>query len=147
MKNFLVESSFISETLLLLAFGSNELAFNHNHILEISASENLPHETGWCLPSGTATNENRDQCINPDSFATFLGLLESVPLHGFGANNGTDEIPFPNSRYLFFFFSFGIDQFFSFQDSSAFFFSFGIDQFFPSFVSSLMTGILVHDLK
>ncbi|XP_019101765.1 PREDICTED: uncharacterized protein LOC104788671 isoform X2 [Camelina sativa] len=56
--------------------------------------------SGWCLPSGTATNENRDQCINPDSFATFLGLLESVPLHGFGASNGTDEIPFPDSSYV-----------------------------------------------
>ncbi|XP_020882096.1 probable protein phosphatase 2C 51 isoform X2 [Arabidopsis lyrata subsp. lyrata] len=55
---------------------------------------------GWCLSSGTATNENQDQCINPDSFATFLGLLESVPLHGFGANNGTDEIPFPDSSYV-----------------------------------------------
>ncbi|XP_023638549.1 uncharacterized protein LOC17887207 isoform X2 [Capsella rubella] len=53
--------------------------------------------SGWCLPSGTATNENRDQCINPDSFATFLGLLESVPLHGF---NGTDEIPFPDLSYV-----------------------------------------------
>uniref|UniRef100_A0A1J3K1H9 PPM-type phosphatase domain-containing protein n=1 Tax=Noccaea caerulescens TaxID=107243 RepID=A0A1J3K1H9_NOCCA len=56
--------------------------------------------SGWCLPSGTATNENQDQCINPDSFAIFLGLLESVPLHGFGANNGTDEIPFPDSSYV-----------------------------------------------
>ncbi|XP_024013006.1 probable protein phosphatase 2C 51 isoform X2 [Eutrema salsugineum] len=56
--------------------------------------------SGWCLPSGTAINENRDQCINPDSFATFLGLLESVPLHGFGANNGTDDISFPDSSYV-----------------------------------------------
>ncbi|VVB06715.1 unnamed protein product [Arabis nemorensis] len=56
--------------------------------------------SGWCLPSGTAINENQDQCINPDSFATFLGLLESVPLHGFGANNGTDEISFPDSSYV-----------------------------------------------
>ncbi|WZY87408.1 hypothetical protein YC2023_044143 [Brassica napus] len=56
--------------------------------------------SGWCLPSATATNENQDQCINPDSFATFLGLLESVPFHGFGANNGTEEIPFPDSSYV-----------------------------------------------
>ncbi|CAH8349398.1 unnamed protein product [Eruca vesicaria subsp. sativa] len=54
--------------------------------------------SGWCLPSATAVNENQDQCINPDSFATFLGLLESVPLHGFG--NGTEEIPFPDSSYV-----------------------------------------------
>ncbi|CAH2062968.1 unnamed protein product [Thlaspi arvense] len=56
--------------------------------------------SGWCLPSGMAVNENQDQCINPDSFATFLGLLESVPLHGFGANNGTDENSFPDSSYV-----------------------------------------------
>jgi hypothetical protein len=62
-----------------------------------ASAEQFP---GWCLPSGTATNENQDQCINPDSFATFLGLLESVPLHGFGAKNGTDEIPFPDSSYV-----------------------------------------------
>lgn len=98
------------------------------------------------MPSGTATNENQDQCINPDSFATFLGLLESVPLHGFGAHNGTDEIPFPDLRCLSLFL--WDSSVISFPDSSAFFFSFGIDQFFPSFVSSsLMTGILLHDLK
>ncbi|CAN6828695.1 unnamed protein product, partial [Brassica oleracea] len=56
--------------------------------------------SGWCLPSATAINENQDQCINPDSFATFLGLLESVPFHGFGANNGTEEISFPDSSYV-----------------------------------------------
>ncbi|KAF3552768.1 hypothetical protein F2Q69_00014188 [Brassica cretica] len=56
--------------------------------------------SGWCLPSVTAINENQDQCINPDSFATFLGLLESVPFHGFGANNGTEEISFPDSSYV-----------------------------------------------
>lgn len=56
--------------------------------------------SGWCLPSATAINEHQDQCINPDSFATFLGLLESVPFHGFGANNGTEEISFPDSSYV-----------------------------------------------
>ncbi|KAL0725229.1 hypothetical protein Bca4012_039828 [Brassica carinata] len=56
--------------------------------------------SGWCLPSATAINENQDQCINPDSFATFLGLLESVPFHGFGANNGTEEISSPDSSYV-----------------------------------------------
>jgi hypothetical protein len=74
-----------------------------------ASAEQFP---GWCLPSGTATNENQDQCINPDSFATFLGLLESVPLHGFGAKNGTDEIPFPDSRCLFLF----LDQLFHFRN-------------------------------
>ncbi|CAN8253879.1 unnamed protein product [Cochlearia groenlandica] len=56
--------------------------------------------SGWCLPSDMATNENQDRCINPESFATFLGLLESVPLHGFGVNNETDGISYPDSSYV-----------------------------------------------
>ena len=71
--------------------------------MHFGASEHLPGDKGWCLPSATAINENQDQCINPDSFATFLGLLESVPFHGFGANNGTEEISFPDSRCLLLF--------------------------------------------
>ncbi|TYJ21285.1 hypothetical protein E1A91_A08G054900v1 [Gossypium mustelinum] len=41
-----------------------------------------------------------DQCVNPEGFASFLGLLESIPFHDTSSSYGTEEYPMPDSRYI-----------------------------------------------
>lgn len=42
----------------------------------------------------------KDQCINPEGFASFLGLLQSIPLHDTGSNYGSFEYAMPDLRYI-----------------------------------------------
>lgn len=41
----------------------------------------------------------KNQCINPDGFASFVGFLESIPFHDAGLGNGSFEYDIPNLRY------------------------------------------------
>lgn len=47
------------------------------------------------------TDGFKDQCINPEGFASFLGLLESIPFHNIDSNYGSFEYAMPDSRYIF----------------------------------------------
>lgn len=56
---------------------------------------NLYNNQQSCLRFGVTTNWAKDQCINPEGFASFLGLLESIPFHDY---NGSDDHAIPDSR-------------------------------------------------
>lgn len=44
---------------------------------------------------------SKDQCINSEGFASFLGLLESIPFHTVGSDYGSNENAMPDLRYVF----------------------------------------------
>ncbi|XVE77828.1 hypothetical protein DITRI_Ditri13aG0093700 [Diplodiscus trichospermus] len=48
---------------------------------------------------GMTVEGAKDQCVNPEGFASFLGLLESIPFHDISSSYGTEEYPMPDSRY------------------------------------------------
>lgn len=45
-------------------------------------------------------DESKDQCINPEGFSSFLGLLESIPFHEVGSDYGSNEYGMPDLRYI-----------------------------------------------
>ncbi|XP_075492086.1 uncharacterized protein LOC142530177 isoform X1 [Primulina tabacum] len=49
-----------------------------------------------CAHFGMFIDENKDQCVNSDSFSRFLGLLESIPFHYTGQNENAAS----DSRYI-----------------------------------------------
>ncbi|KAK6141367.1 hypothetical protein DH2020_024884 [Rehmannia glutinosa] len=49
-----------------------------------------------CVHFGMYIDEDKDQCMNSDGFARFLGLLESIPFH----NTGQNEHVTPDTRYI-----------------------------------------------
>lgn len=53
-----------------------------------------------CLHFGRYTGGDRDQCINPDGLASFLGFLESLPAHSVEPNQESFERTTPNTRYI-----------------------------------------------
>lgn len=53
-----------------------------------------------CLHFGMTIDGNKDQCINPEGFASFLSLLESIPFHDVGLDYGSKEHAMPDSRYV-----------------------------------------------
>ena len=53
-----------------------------------------------CFHFGMAADGLKDQCINPEGFASFLGLLESIPLHNSDSNHGSFEHAMPDARYI-----------------------------------------------
>lgn len=54
-----------------------------------------------CLNYGMDTEGDKGQCINPESFNRFLGLLESIPFPNNVSNSsGSSEYEIPNSRYI-----------------------------------------------
>lgn len=59
---------------------------------------NLYHDHNLCFHLGMATDGAKDQCINPEGFASFIGFLESIPFHDGGLNNGSFEYETPNLR-------------------------------------------------
>ncbi|KAL5561831.1 hypothetical protein UlMin_031578 [Ulmus minor] len=61
---------------------------------------NLYHDPNLCLHLGVTVNGAKDQCINPEGFANFIGLLESIPFHDPGSANGSSEYEIPNLRYV-----------------------------------------------
>ena len=53
----------------------------------------LYNNQNFCFHLGPIVNEAKDQCINPEAFANFIGLLESIPLHDTGSQNGSSDMP------------------------------------------------------
>ncbi|OIT32872.1 putative protein phosphatase 2c 51 [Nicotiana attenuata] len=49
-----------------------------------------------CVHFGMNFSENKDQCINPEGFARFLGLLESIPFN----DSSTNDHARVDSRYI-----------------------------------------------
>ncbi|KAK4273099.1 hypothetical protein QN277_021562 [Acacia crassicarpa] len=61
---------------------------------------NLYNNQNFCFHLGMTVNGANEQCINPESFASFIGLLESIPLHDTGSDNGSFDSSFPDMRYV-----------------------------------------------
>ncbi|XP_020233845.1 uncharacterized protein LOC109813954 isoform X2 [Cajanus cajan] len=61
---------------------------------------NLYNNQNFCFHLGPTVNEAEDQCINPEGFASFIGLLESIPLHDTGSSNGSSDYSMPDLRYV-----------------------------------------------
>lgn len=61
---------------------------------------NLYREQMMCLHYGKSNGGDRDQCINPDGLASFLGFLESLPPHTIEPNQESFERTSPNTRYI-----------------------------------------------
>lgn len=58
------------------------------------------NDRSLCLNFGMTVDGANDQCVNPEGFASFLGLLESIPFHDTSSSYGTEEYPMPDSRYI-----------------------------------------------
>ncbi|KAJ8899368.1 hypothetical protein K2173_018342 [Erythroxylum novogranatense] len=58
---------------------------------------NLYSDQNLCLNIGM--DGGQEQCINAESFATFLTMLESVPFYDSDVKTGTTEYAIPNMRY------------------------------------------------
>ncbi|GFQ07456.1 probable inactive protein kinase at3g63330 [Phtheirospermum japonicum] len=56
----------------------------------------LYNDQNTCLHFGMYMNEDKDRCMNSDGFASFLGLLESIPFH----NAGQNEHVTSDTRYI-----------------------------------------------
>ncbi|KAK7393502.1 hypothetical protein VNO78_22060 [Psophocarpus tetragonolobus] len=69
----------------------------HEHA---SGHLNLYNNQYFCFHLGPTVNESEDQCINPEGFASFIGLLESIPLHDNGSSNGSSDYSMPDLRYV-----------------------------------------------
>ncbi|XP_054801635.1 uncharacterized protein LOC129305686 isoform X2 [Prosopis cineraria] len=61
---------------------------------------NLYNHQNFCFHFGMTVNGANEQCINPESLASFIGLLESIPLHESGSTNGSFDSSIPNMRYV-----------------------------------------------
>ncbi|KAF8388113.1 hypothetical protein HHK36_026779 [Tetracentron sinense] len=71
------------------------LGHHYNGPLNLYSDQNL------CLRFGMDIEGERGQCINPEGFARFLGLLESIPFHDTGSSS-SDSFGYaaPDSRYV-----------------------------------------------
>lgn len=65
-----------------------------------SGSVNLYHDHELCFSLGVTVDGAKNQCINPDGFASFVGFLESIPFHDAGLGNGSFEYDIPNLSYV-----------------------------------------------
>ncbi|KAI7737817.1 hypothetical protein M8C21_028753 [Ambrosia artemisiifolia] len=61
---------------------------------------NLYREQMMCLHFGKSSGGDRDQCINPEGLASFLGFLESLPTSNVKQNHESFERATPNKRYI-----------------------------------------------
>ncbi|XP_058770917.1 uncharacterized protein LOC131644435 isoform X2 [Vicia villosa] len=60
----------------------------------------LYSDQNFCFYLSSNINEPKDQCINPEGFASFIGLLGSIPLHDTGSDDGSSDYSMPDSRYI-----------------------------------------------
>lgn len=67
--------------------------------LILGGSVNLYHDHNLCLHLGATVDGANAQCINPESFSSFIGFLESIPFHNVSLGNGSFENDMPNLRY------------------------------------------------
>ncbi|WMV47268.1 hypothetical protein MTR67_040653, partial [Solanum verrucosum] len=56
----------------------------------------LYNDQHMCMHFGMNFSDNNDQCINPEGFARFLGLLESIPFN----DSSTNDHARADSRYI-----------------------------------------------
>ncbi|XP_057423128.1 uncharacterized protein LOC130717044 isoform X3 [Lotus japonicus] len=61
---------------------------------------NLYNKQNFCFHLGPTVSEAKDQCINPEGFASFIGILGSIPLNDTGSNNGSSDYSMPDLRYV-----------------------------------------------
>ncbi|KAH7577592.1 hypothetical protein JRO89_XS01G0271400 [Xanthoceras sorbifolium] len=82
-----------------------------DHVYDLSQAlpDTLGHRYGvvnsysdqnMCLLFGMTMDGIKDQCINPEGFASFLSLLESVTFHDAGSDLGSNEYAMPDLRYV-----------------------------------------------
>lgn len=74
------------------------ILFGDDFILAVGGPVNLYNNQNFCFHLGMTVNGANEQCINPESFASFIGLLESIPLHDTGSDNGSFDSSFPDTR-------------------------------------------------
>ncbi|XP_027935639.1 uncharacterized protein LOC114190798 isoform X2 [Vigna unguiculata] len=60
----------------------------------------LYNNQNFCFDYGPTVNETEGRCINPEGFASFIGLLESIPLNDTDASNGSSDYSMPDLRYV-----------------------------------------------
>ncbi|CAJ2627806.1 unnamed protein product [Trifolium pratense] len=60
----------------------------------------LYNDQNFCFHLSSTINQAKDQCINPEGFASFIGLLESIPLIDAGSDNESSDYSMPDSRYV-----------------------------------------------
>ncbi|XP_050236552.1 uncharacterized protein LOC126686518 isoform X2 [Mercurialis annua] len=60
----------------------------------------LYNDLNYCLHFEMTVGGAKDQCTNPEGFASFLGLLESIPFQDAGSNYGSTEYAMPDLRYV-----------------------------------------------
>ncbi|KAL1825969.1 hypothetical protein DCAR_0314168 [Daucus carota subsp. sativus] len=61
-------------------------------------SLDLYSDQNMCLRYGMTNDGHRDQC--PEGIASFLSLLESIPIYNVGSDYGSNEHTVPYSRYI-----------------------------------------------
>jgi len=58
----------------------------------------LYNNQNFCFDYGPTVNETEGRCINPEGFASFIGLLETIPLNDTDASNGSSDYSMPDLR-------------------------------------------------
>nr|XP_043635826.1 uncharacterized protein LOC122606978 isoform X2 [Erigeron canadensis] len=61
---------------------------------------NLYRDQMMCMHFGGSSSGDREQCINPEGLASFLGFLESLPVPSVEHNQEFDKHTTPNTRYI-----------------------------------------------
>ncbi|KAJ4848090.1 hypothetical protein Tsubulata_047020 [Turnera subulata] len=61
---------------------------------------NLYINHNFCFHLGMTDDGVEGQCMNPEGFASFLGLLESIPFQDAGSSYGSSEYAMPDLRYV-----------------------------------------------
>ncbi|KAH9729676.1 hypothetical protein KPL70_009419 [Citrus sinensis] len=67
--------------------------------LSVGELLNLYNDQNMCLHFGTTMDGIKDQCFKPGGFASFVGLLESIPFLDVGSEYGSNEYVMPE-RYV-----------------------------------------------
>ncbi|CAJ1969377.1 unnamed protein product [Sphenostylis stenocarpa] len=71
----------------------------HQHATSGGPVNLYDNNQNFCFHLGPTVNETEDQCINPEGFASFIGLLESIPLHDSDSSNGSTDYSMPDLKY------------------------------------------------
>ncbi|GMN48860.1 hypothetical protein TIFTF001_018029 [Ficus carica] len=84
---------------------SENLAEHRDFTLQTEKVDHEDYDVPKALPGaldhhfGTVDGANA-QCINPESFSSFIGFLESIPFHNVSLGNGSFENDMPNLSYV-----------------------------------------------
>lgn len=77
---------------------SVEIQYSGWFLSALDGPVNLYNEQNFCFHLGPTVSEAKDQCINPEGFASFIGILGSIPLNDTGSNNGSSDYSMPDLR-------------------------------------------------